>query len=256
MTEHQNDPSGQQPSYGQQPSSGDQPSYGQQPSYGDQPSYGQQSSYGQQPSYGDQSSYGQPEYGQPTYGQPAYGQQPQYAAAPYGQQPAYGGYGQPVPGGRPARPGGVVASAVFGFIFGALGVLVTILFFFGAAAAGGASAELDEQLPGFGDVAGFAAGLFVVFGILALAWTVLMIWGSVWALTGRSRVLQIVAGSISIAVTLFMFLGGLSNASENGAAGGLILGLVLLIVAILIVVLVSNRTAGQFFAANRALRGR
>lgn len=247
MTEHENESPGQSPSYGQQ-----QPGYGEQPSYGQQPGYGDQPSYGQQPSYGDQSSYGQ----QPAYGQAAYGQQPQYAAAPYGQQPAYGGYGQPVPGGRPARPGGVVASSVFGFIFGALGVLVTILFFFGAAAAGGASSQLDDEIPGFGDLASAAAGVFVVFGILALAWTVLMIWGSVWALTGRSRVLQIVAGSISIAVTGIMFLGGVSNASDNGGAGGVVLGLVLLVVAILIVVLVSNRAAGQFFAANRALRGR
>ena len=53
-----------------------------------------------------------------------------------------------------------------------------------------------------------------------------------------------------------MFLGGLNSASEDGAAGGLILGLVLLVVAILIVVLVSNRAAGAFFAANRAMRGR
>jgi hypothetical protein len=245
MTEHPNEPSGQQPS------PGDQPAYGQQPSYGDQPAYGQQPSYGDPSSYGQQPAYGQPQ----AYGQPAYGQQPQYAAAPYGQQAPYGGYGQPVPGSRPARPGGVVTSAVFGFIFGAFGVIATIALIFIGAAAGGASGDLEEAVPGLGSFAGAAAGILIVFGILALAWTVVMIWGSIWALTGRSRVLLIVGGSISIATTGFSFFGSLSDVDTNGG-GGVIVGLVLFVMAILIVVLLSNRAAAAFFGAHRALRGR
>jgi hypothetical protein len=239
MTE-QNNP------YGQPQPSGQPPSYGQQPS--GQPQYGQPPSYGQQPS-------GQPQYGQP---QP-YGQQPQYSPAPYGQQQPVpygqqpGGYGQPMPGSRPARPGGVVTAAVFGFIWGALGVLATIAFIFVGALAGGASTSTD--IPGLSSIAGAAAGIFIVFGLLALAWTVLMIWGSTWALTGRSRVLLIVGGSISIATTGFSFFGSLGNTDQNGA-GSIILLLVFFIVSILIVVLLCTKQAAAFFAANRALRGR
>src|SRR4051812_47807413 len=224
MNEHQNAPYGQPQPYGQQPQ------YGAEPQYGSQP-----------PQYGSQ-----PQYQAAPYGQ----QQP----SPYGQQPQYGGYGQPA-GSRPARPGGVVTASVFGFIWGALGALFTIVLFFGAAAAGGASSSLENDIPGFGSLASAAAGVFAVFGVLALVWTVVMIWGAVWALTGRSRVLLIVGGSIAIAATALIFFGALSDASTNGA-GGVIFGLVLFVVSILIVVLVSIRSASAYFQANRALRGR
>ncbi|MDQ0031161.1 hypothetical protein [Arthrobacter bambusae] len=101
-------PTPEQPKYGQQTPQQDQQA-GQQPQYGQQaPQYGQPSApqYGQQaPQYGQQA----PQYGQPSapqYGQqaPQYGQQaPQYgqpSAPQYGQQaPQYGQqaqqYGQP-----------------------------------------------------------------------------------------------------------------------------------------------------------------
>ena len=201
----------------------------------------------------------QPSGQQPSYGQPQpYGQQPQYSPAPYGQQqPAPygrpGGYGQPMPGSRPARPGGVVTAAAFGFIWGALGVLATIGLIFVGALAGGASTNTD--IPGLSTIAGAAAGIFIVFGLLALAWTVVMIWGSTWALTGRSRVLLIVGGSISIATTGFSFFGSLGNTDQNGA-GSIILLLFFFIVSILIVVLLCTKQAAAFFGAHRALRGR
>ncbi|WP_409329781.1 hypothetical protein [Trujillonella humicola] len=246
-----------QPAYGQQGS--DQQGYGQQ-SYGQQ-GYGQQGygqqSYGQQ-GYGqqgsDQQSYGQPSYGQGSavspyeqqqYGTAAYGQQ--YAASPYGP---YGGYG-----GEVSRPGGVVTAAVLGFIWGALGVLVTISFFAVAAVATGNRDEAEDVLPGLGDFLGAAAGVFFAFGALALAWAVVTIWGSVWALTGRSRVMLIVAGSIAIAFTGLVFFAGLGSAQDEGA-GGAVLGLIGLVVSILIVVLLSNRQAGAWFAAQRARRSR
>src|SRR3954451_24956926 len=184
MTE-QNNP------YGQSQPSGEQPSYGQQPS-GQQP-------YGQPPAYGQQPSYGQPQQSaqQPSSSPAPYGQQ---QPTPYGQP---GGYGQPMPGSRPARPGGVVTAAVFGFIYGALGVLATLGFIFVGALAGGASTSTD--IPGLSAITGAAAGIFIVLGLLALAWTVVMIWGATWALTGRSRVLLIIGGSIAIASTGFSF---------------------------------------------------
>jgi hypothetical protein len=95
--------------------------------------------------------------------------------------------------------------------------------------------------------------VLIVFGLIALAWTVVMIWGSVWALSGRSRVLLLVGGSIAVAVTLFGFLASLSDDATTG--GGVVLQLVFLLAAIAIVVLLSMRPAAQFYAAHRARRG-
>ena len=265
------------PRYGQDPSPGssgwgrsaDQPSYGQPPQ--DQSSYGPssygQSSYGQS-SYGqggyDPSSYGPggydpSAYGQGGYVQPAYGQE----ASPYGYQAAYGQggvQGQGWGSTPPARPGGVITAAVLGFVFGAIGVLVTALFLIGGAALTGASSSansLDDEF-GLGQVfgSGFAAaaGVVFVFGLLALVWTVLVIWGSAWALTGRSRVLLLVAGSVSIAATGLAFIGALSGAGQEGAAGALVVTLLFFAGAIAIVVLLSLAPASQFFAAHRARR--
>lgn len=196
--------------------------------------------------YQDDHSAASGQYGQ-QYGQP------QYAAAPYGQQPAapYGQYGTT---GKPKKPGGVITAAVLGFIWGALGVVVTILMLFSGAFLGGASGSADDTIPGLGSVFGALAGVVIVIGILALAWTVLMIWGSAWALTGRSRVLLIVGGAIAIVTTALVFFGSLG--SDESSAGGIIGGLVAFVVSILIVVLVSVRPAGQFYAACRAARGR
>ena len=57
-----------------------------------------------------------------------------------------------------------------------------------------------------------------MLGLLALAWTIVMIWGSVRALSGRSRVLLIVGGSIAIFTTGISFFGSLGN--DSTTAGG------------------------------------
>ncbi|WP_448627296.1 hypothetical protein [Geodermatophilus sp. URMC 64] len=204
--------------------------------------YGQSQPYGQQPQYG-----AHPQYPASPHGQ----QQPM----PYGQYSMPGGYGQPAPGSRPAKPGGVVTAAVLGFIFGALGALVTILFLFVGAVATGGSSDIEDDLPGFGEAFGFLGGALIVVGILALVWTVLMIWGSVWALTGRSRVLLLVGGSIALAFTAFGFFGNLANADEAGG-GSVVTSLLFFLAALAIVILLSVRAASQFFATHRALRGR
>jgi hypothetical protein len=219
--------------------------YGQPPQYGQSPSYGQTEQYGQ---YGQPPRYGQPpQYG--GYGQPA--QYGQYQPSPYGQygtqQPAGYGYGQPPP---VARPGGVITAAVLGMVLGAFGVLVSLLFVIvGAVAAGGASG-LDDEIPGFGAVGGAVAGVLLAFGLLAVAWTVLMIWGAVWALTGRSRVMLIVAGSIATAVTGVMLIGSLSD----GDGGGIVFALLLFAASVATVVLPSLPSAAQFYAAHRQRR--
>jgi hypothetical protein len=229
-----------------------QPQYGGPEYQRPEPEYGQQQQYGQPP-------YGQQEYGQQQYGQAPYGQQQypaqggygsQYAQQPaygqqYGQAPAYGQYGT----GQPAKPGTVVTAAVLGFVFGALGVILTLLTFVAGSAASSVFGSLTED--------DAATGIFAIVVLLALlmgAWTVITIWGSVWALTGRSRVLLIVGGSIAIAFTLFGFLASLGD--DVSGAGDVIWSLLFLAGAIAIVVLLSVRSSAAFFAAHRARRGR
>jgi len=223
--------------YGQQQYGQEQQPYGQPtPPQQGQPQYGQPSPYGQQ--YDPASPYGQ-QYGQQQYGQPQYGQ------TPYGQ---YGPYGQSA---VPARPGGVVTASVLGFILGALGVLVSLVLIVLGAAATNSDTEV---IPGLEEFAGVVGGVLIVVGVLALAWTVVMIWGSVWALTGRSRVLLLVGGAIALGLTLLGFVANLSD-SANTTAGGVFWNVLMLAAAIAIVVLLSLKPAADFYAAHRARRG-
>ncbi len=237
--------SGANPQYGQpQPPHGQQ--YGQSPQYG-QPQYGQPQ-YGQ-PQYGQSGPYGQ-ESGQPApYGQPGY---PQQYGQQYPQQAGYGQYGQSA---VPARPGGVVTAAVLGIVFGALGVIVSIGMLAAGAVFSGASGDVESAIPGFGGMAGAFGGAFIVIGLLALIWTVVMFWGSAWALTGRSRVLLLVGGSVALAFTAISFFGSLADA-QNSGAGGILFGLLFFLAALAIVVLLAMKPAAAFFAAHRARRGR
>jgi len=217
-----------------------QPQPGQQPQYG-QPSYGEQPAYGQQP-YSAPAPYGD-QYGQ----QPAYGQQPGYPAQ---YPPGYGQYGASA---VPAKPPHVITAAVLGFIFGALGVLVSLFAIIGGAVATGAADSADEEFLGLGALAGAVGGVLIAFGLLALAWTVVMIWGSVWALTGRSRVMLLVGGSIALAFTLIGFFGSIGDSNSTG--GGIVFSLLFLLAALAIVVLLCLKPAADFFAAHRARRG-
>jgi hypothetical protein len=237
-----------QPPYEQAPY--EQAPYGQQ-SPGPQ-QYGQQwaaQPYGQaQPPY-PQQQYGQPSYGQPSYGQPSYGQVP-YGQVPYGQP-----YGQP----QPARPGPVITAAVLGLVLGALGLLATVGLLIGGALIDDLAGALDESDPSLGSgVAADVLAVLLVLALLALAWTVAMVWGSVLALRGRSRVLLIVGAAISVAATGLFFLGSLVSAarppSEGGEAGGVLLTLALFLIALATLVLPCLRSAAQFFAAHRQRR--
>jgi hypothetical protein len=227
------------------------PGPGGAPQYGSEPAQ----QYGQPP-YGQPAQpYGQPEYGQPAYGQSyqtpgAYGdqygqQQPAYGQQ-YGQPPAYGQYAS----GQPAKPGTVVTAAVLGFVFGALGVIFTLL----TIAAGSAASSIFGSLSDNRDVATGIFAFVLLLAVLTAVWTVVTIWGSVWALTGRSRVLLIVGGSIAIAFTLFAFLASLGDTSSG--TGGILWSLLLLVAAVAMVVLLSVKQSANFFAAHRARRGR
>jgi len=192
----------------------------------------------------------EPQYG-PQYGRPA--QYPSYPPpSPYG---SYGGYGGAA---VPARPGQVILSAVLGIVYGALGVLLGLLFIVGGVAATSAGDSADSAIPGLGRMAGAVGGVVIAIGLLALVWAVLMIWGSAWALTGRSRVLLIVGGSISIATTGIAVLGTLGSMNDSSTHNGplaMLLSLLFFIGALAIVILVSRRPAAHFYAAHRARRG-
>jgi hypothetical protein len=229
---------------------GSNPQHGSEPAqqYG-HPPYGQPAQPYGQPQYG-QPQYGQPQFGQPQYGQPAYGQQP-YGHQPaygaqYGQAPAYGQYGS----GQPAKPGTVVTAAVLGLIFGALGVISTLLIF----VAGSTLSSIFGTESGNGDVAAGIFAFIVAIAVLMAAWTVVTIWGAVWALTGRSRVLLIVGGSIAIAFSLFALVASLSDNASG--AGGVVWSVLMLVAAVAMVVLLTAKRSADFFAAHRARRGR
>ncbi|RBY96643.1 hypothetical protein DQ237_08500 [Blastococcus sp. TF02-8] len=197
--------------------------------------YGQPQQYGQPP-------YGAPQYGQPPYGAPQFGQPQQY-----GQPAQYGlpYYGQPYPGGAPvpARPGGVVTAAVLGFLFAAFGLLGIL----GILVA--RSEFLEDQGFTADEEAAASAGL-VVAAVLVLAYVVVMVWGSVLALTGRSRVLLLVGGSLSITFLGLTLLGAAAEA--DGAAA--LVGVAGLAAAIAVVALLCTRRAADFYAAHRFRR--
>ncbi len=144
----------------------------------------------------------------------------------------------------------MVTAAVLGFIFGALGLIFTLLTF----VAGSATASIFGDLSGDDDVTNGLVAIFIVLAVLIGLWTTATIWGSVWALTGRSRVLLLVTGSIALAFTLLGFVASLADSGSSGA-GGIIWSLLLLAGALAIVVLLSRRPAADFFAAHRARRG-
>jgi hypothetical protein len=210
----------------------------------------------------DQPAYDQPAYGTAPYGQPQYGQ-PQYGQPQYGQPPP-AQYGQPSNGqAPPSRPGTVVTAAVLGLVHGALGLLVTVGLLAGGALIDdlvGALAETDPSIDpqvAASSVDDVRAALSAI-AVLALAWTVVMVWGSVLAVRGRSRVLLLVGASIAVATTaLFLFFGLVGVASspgESGQAGGVLFLLALFLVALAMLVLLCLRSAGQFFAGHRQRR--
>ena len=220
------------------------------PPYG-QPQYGQ-------PEYG-RSEYGQPEHGRAQYGDPAYPQQfttpvsygeqsyPQQYGQPAGFQQPYGAYGASA---APAKPGGVITAAVLGFVFGAVGVLISLFLIIAGATATTAGDDLEQEIPGFGSMAGAVGGALLVVGLLALAWTVVMIWGSVWALTGRSRVLLLVGGSVALAIAVLGMLGSLASSGAADLVGNLLF----LAAAAAIVVLLCTQSAAHYFATHRYRR--
>ena len=158
-----------------------------------------------------------------------------------------------------------MVASVLGFVFGALGALMSLAFLLGGALLGTVLEDVvasdptlaDVDAGEIGEVTDVALAFAIGAGIAALVWTVLVIWGSVRALTGRSRVLLLVGGGIAVAVTalfLFSILTGLSTGDVGG--GDVLFALVPFLGAVAIVVLLCLRPAAQFYAAHRARRAR
>ncbi|WP_448615906.1 hypothetical protein [Modestobacter sp. URMC 112] len=229
---------------------GDQRPTGPQPHH-PPPGDGRPAGYGQAQQYG-------PQYGQPQQ----YGQYGQYGGPQqYGPSQPYGPYGGPGQWGVPARPGSVVTSAVLGFVYASFGLLAAVGTLAFGAVVDDLVGVLEDSDPSLGQV---ETGLvdaartgLLVFGLIALAWTVAMVWGAVLAVRGRSRVLLLVSGSIAVAATGFLLVvGGLGAAdpAAQDAAAGVVFSLLLFLGALAIVVLLCLRSAGQYFAAHRARR--
>jgi hypothetical protein len=150
---------------------------------------------------------------------------------------------------------------VLAFVYAAFGLLAAVgTLAFGAVVDDliGVLEEGDASLGTVdaGAVDAARAGL-LVFGLIALAWTVVMVWGAVLALRGRNRVLLLVGGSTTIAATALFLLAVVVAAADpatQDAAGGVVVSLLLFLGAVAIVVLLCRRTAAQFFAAHRARR--
>ena len=241
---------------------------------GTDPRYQPPQQYGQPPQYGSGGQQGQP-YGGHQYQPSPYGQgQPQVQSG-YPQYGQLGGYGQYPPQGQygqyglygqtavPARPTPVVVAAVLGFVFSAFGALMTVGLLLGGALLGTVLEDVvasdptlsDVDPSELGEVTDFALLFGIGFGVLALVWTALMIWGSVRALTGRSRVLLLVGGAIAVAVTGLFLLAVLSEVAAGEVGGGeVVFSLLVFLAALAIVVLLCLRPAAQFYAAHRARR--
>jgi hypothetical protein len=94
------------------------------------------------------------------------------------------------------------------------------------------------------------AGVALAVGLVAVAWTALMVWGAVWALTGRNRVLLIVGSAVSVLLTGLLVTANLAA----GATDGIVFALLLFAASVATVVLVCVPPASRFFAACRSLR--
>ena len=72
---------------------------------------------------------------------------------------------------------------MLGLVLGALGLLATVGLLVGGAAIDDLADALDESDPSLGSgVADSVRAVLLVLALLALAWTVAMVWGSVLAL--------------------------------------------------------------------------
>ncbi|WP_030609684.1 hypothetical protein [Streptomyces sclerotialus] len=195
--------------------------------------------------YGQQSPQGQPGYGYPQ--QAPQGVPPQQGYG-YPQQQAYPQqqYGGGYPAAPQTMPGGVKAAQIIMFVMSGLQVLAGIGAIIGGAVIGNELSDASSEYGTTTDTSSLAAigtGVFIVIGILALAFAV---WGILTAAkfsSGRGgvRISAIIYGSVTI-------LGSLINlfALFNPLA------LVSLAVGVLVIVFVVKSDGAAWFSRPRA----
>ncbi|MFD4990402.1 hypothetical protein ACFWMQ_01290 [Streptomyces sp. NPDC058372] len=194
-------------------------------------------------SFGDPNNpYGPPPQGQPPQGQPGgygspQGSQPGYGY-PQGGQPGQPGYGYPQQPTYPSGPGGgfptempglLQTSRVLLFIVGAVQIVFGLLLAFGgafikdassAAEDSGSDLGADNPFSSVSDLGTAAAGVLVVFAIIAFALAVLSIMlGVKFSKGGQGvRITTIVYGALGGLIGLLGLLGSL----DQGGAGGIL----------------------------------
>ncbi|WP_225803962.1 hypothetical protein [Streptomyces sp. NK15101] len=190
-------------------------------------------------SFGDPNNpYGQPQGQQPGYGYP---QAPQGVPQQGYGYPAAPGYGGGYPAPALVMPGGVKAARVMLWILGVLQVIIGIAL---AAAGGWFADQLADSSSEFDNTDGAAAavtGIFVVIGVIVLAFGVWAIMMAVKSATGGNgvRISAIVYGSLST-------LGSLVN-----LLGGNVFALVSLALGIMIIVFYAKSDAAAWFNRNK-----
>jgi len=192
-------------------------------SYPDQPQSGWPGPHSNQPYQQPNQPY-QPQGQYPSPGQ-GYPPQGQYAPPGHGYPPP--GQGYPPPGvqfGQVGRPGSVTSAAVVAFIMAAFDALALVLLLGLASNAGG----------------GIVYAIAILNGIFA----VVMVWGGVMALTGKSG--QIL-GFAAIALIVVNVGSTVWVLSQGGGAATGFLGIILPAV---VVALLRQQNSKDFFAAN------
>ncbi|MET9882189.1 hypothetical protein ABZZ20_03345 [Streptomyces sp. NPDC006430] len=206
--------------------------------------------YGQQPPQG-QPGYGYPQQapqGVPPQGGYAYPQQ--QAPAGYPAYPAAPG-GYPVPGAQMPAPGGVKAARAILFILGGLQALGGVFLLLGGAFF--ASMFADSTNSSASDAGAVAGGVFVVVGILVIAFSLWPILTAAKLLKGRGgvRVSGIVFGALQSLFAGISVLGNLAALSSADAPPAIVVSLLFAVVSLglgvwVIVGLANSAAAGYF----------
>lgn len=145
----------------------------------------------------------------------------------------------------PTRPGVVTAAAVLGIVWGGLTILSSLLSMVGGSilrSVGSACAPNDES--GLCAFVADSSTLLITVGSALILAAILLIWGSVGALNGKSATVLAIAGAIQIVIQIVWMI----------ASGSLAFGIVGVIVPIVIIALVLSAASRAWFQASRAAR--
>lgn len=210
-------------------------------------------------SFGDPNNpYGQ-QQGQPGYGYPQQAPQgiPPQGGYAYPQQqapqgyPAYPGGGYPAPGAQVPMPGGVTGARVILFILGGLQALAGVGLLLGGAFF--ASMFSDSSSSSASDAGTLAGGVFVVVGIIVLAFALWPILTAAKLRKGRGgvRVSGIIFGSLQALFAGLSVLGNLAALSSEQAPPAIVISLIFAVVSlalgIWVIVGLANSAASAFF---------